>query len=235
MFPAKATIPPKGLVERSHRGGAQGRGGRMCEEKLERKMWVHEDHLLDHRITWLILAQTILMSAYGAILYAKATAYGAVKDVSCNDGIFGVIHALDDASALVPIVGFWLSFLTFIGVLGAVIAMIMLRHRHETKNNRLCVGWYTTFLGIIPPMMIPSCFALAWGVIGRGLTVIPNDIFDVIMPMYTIHHSSVLFAQASTILLIAAGFCHCKLPFRMKSMKREPSPPTDAKISPPLS
>ena len=72
-----------------------------------REQWTHEDNLINHRMTWLILSNGLLLTAYGVIVKEQAT-----------------LFALS-----LPTVGMFLSFVVGAAIYAALAAMKDVRKR----------------------------------------------------------------------------------------------------------
>lgn len=145
----------------------EGCDGYSHRDVLERK-WTREDDLINQRLTWLMVSQTLLFSAYAALYYAEATTFAAKCDPS------GPVHAfnakIEKANSYVPLLGAVSSFVIWIALLGAASAMFMLWRRHEKVRRPhhypIFVSRLTTWLGLVPPLFIPLIFAFVWLKIG---------------------------------------------------------------------
>ena len=62
-----------------------------------REKWTHEDDLINHRITWLLLSQTLLFTAYGIFL----------QTASQPDHLASV----DKLIPVIPLIGFAVSII----------------------------------------------------------------------------------------------------------------------------
>jgi hypothetical protein len=68
-----------------------------------REQWTHEDHLVNHRIMWLIVAEGLLFNAHGAQLARDASwlvfgfpAFGMLVAALIGVGIFTALAATDE-------------------------------------------------------------------------------------------------------------------------------------------
>jgi FtsH-binding integral membrane protein len=68
-----------------------------------REQWTHEDHLINHRLMWLILAQGLLFTAYGTLTAAKARwlifgfpLFGIAVAVVIGVSIFSALRAANN-------------------------------------------------------------------------------------------------------------------------------------------
>src|SRR5579871_2174540 len=82
-----------------------------------REYWVHEDRLIDHRLSWLGVTQTLLFGALGFLLLHQSG-----KTVQ-NEQLEFLVKSL-------PYLGLATSFFVLVGVLGAVISMCHIRRRN---------------------------------------------------------------------------------------------------------
>jgi hypothetical protein len=130
---------------------------------LERK-WAREDDLINQRLTWLMVSQTLLFSAYAALYYAEATTFAAKCDLRDFNA------KIEKANSFIPLLGAVSSGAIWIAVFGAVSAMLMLWRRHEKvrspHHHPIFVSRLTTCLGLVPALIIPLVFAFVWLKIG---------------------------------------------------------------------
>ena len=114
----------------------------------------HEDDLVNHRLTWLLLSQTVLFAGFGQIVVAEK-----IPEASKQAILTAII-----------LVGGGSSVLIWLGVLGAVLAGLYLwkdtnDHARKQKTGeqiRLGVRWWTTWLGWTPPLTLPILFVCVW-------------------------------------------------------------------------
>lgn len=117
-----------------------------------RKLWEHEDHLINQRITWLGVSQGLLFAAYGVVLREKN-----------NPEVMDSIHEM---LLLIPTVGFLVSFLVLFGTIAAGWAMLKIRrkfNKEEKEIHWLGVSPITTGMGLVTAWGIPLVFLGAWG------------------------------------------------------------------------
>ncbi|BBO85787.1 hypothetical protein DSCO28_63530 [Desulfosarcina ovata subsp. sediminis] len=117
-----------------------------------RRLWEHEDHLINQRITWLGVSQGLLFAAYGVVLKEKT-------DPQIFESIQGMLK-------LIPAVGFAISALVLIGTIAAGWAMLKIRrkfNKEEKDIHWLGVSPITTAMGLFTAWGIPLVFLVAWG------------------------------------------------------------------------
>ena len=119
------------------------------ERKYVRELWTHEDHLINHRISWLGVTQALLFAAFGVVI--------------AKDQPGGIQPILSLFKWIVPIVGFIASILIFIGVKGAIEAMEIIKVQHGMKE--LGLSDRTTKMGWVCGIGIPLVFIAAWSVV----------------------------------------------------------------------
>lgn len=119
-----------------------------------REKWVHEDDLINHRLNWLLMTQTILFAAYGLLLDNQ-------PDTTANDNLGRNVDAL---IKVLPYLGIAVSGLIFLGVLGAVGAMYALRRNRtkEVKEMDIDAALWTSILGQLTGLLLPIVFIAAW-------------------------------------------------------------------------
>jgi hypothetical protein len=101
-----------------------------------RAKWHAEDELINHRITWLLVSESLLFSAFAALYYARATALAPfiISSINFSDKqnvvrstiIVRLDCDLADATQALPILGIIMSFLIWVSICGAIIAMQVL-------------------------------------------------------------------------------------------------------------
>ena len=118
-----------------------------------REKWVHEDNLINHRLNWLIMTQTILFAAYGLLL-GTGTEQQVLK---YQNQIDRVIEAL-------PIIGILVSFLILLGIVGAVGAMYELRKNRTAQVEKMDIdtALWTSILGQVTGVLMPVAFIGGW-------------------------------------------------------------------------
>jgi hypothetical protein len=109
-----------------------------------REKWTHEDDLINHRITWLLLSQTLLFTAYGIFL----------QTASQPDHLASV----DKLIPVIPLIGFAVSIIIMWSIGAALASMRFLR-----KQNKEIVAKPNTGIGgFLPPILLPIVFLLSW-------------------------------------------------------------------------
>ena len=115
----------------------------MNTDKIDyRERWTHEDHLINHRLTWLLASQTLLFAAYGLLLQQ-----------SSQPG-----SNLAPFLSTLATIGKAVSWLIAIGIFAALIAMLMIKRR----SNQPDVSWFATILGWVCAFGLPILFILVW-------------------------------------------------------------------------
>ena len=120
------------------------------------KLSQHEDNVINHRLTWLLAGQPLLFLAYSNVITTRVGKGEAMLDP----------EAYKHAAAVLPWVGGLLAFAVWLGVLGAVIALAVLRGR-RASGKTAGVNWGSTILGLIPPLTVPLIFVVAWWRVAR--------------------------------------------------------------------
>ncbi len=122
-----------------------------------REKWTHEDDLINHRITWLFVSQTLLFAGYGLLLQVRSSNPTPATEV---------LPKIDRMIWWLPVVGFVTSLLILIGVVAAGAAMIALRQRN--KGPRLDVHLGTSTMGWFSACGLPLVFVIVWFAILRS-------------------------------------------------------------------
>ena len=129
-------------------------GVRMATEHEQyealREKWVHEDNLVNHRVTWLLYAQTILFAAYGILLTVP-------KDSPHMERAEKLIR-------IIPVVGIANLCVVSISIAAAVAAHIALRGDPNVRSGKfvLWVPGVMPWVGYTAPVCLPIVFLKAW-------------------------------------------------------------------------
>lgn len=151
----------------------------MCD-RLQR--WERESDLVNHRLTWLGITQTILFTAFGLAIqqkYSTETYVDIAISLSKNECLFfnklincsaleklaevyhdsnvGYINLLENTINIVCLLGLTTSMVILYGILGALIAKNELIRRGFTVTSEasLPFGWICQFF-------IPFAFVVSW-------------------------------------------------------------------------
>lgn len=118
-----------------------------------REKWVHEDHLINHRLNWLIMTQTILFAAYGLLISVK------VQNPESR-----YLNNIESVITTLPAIGIAVSALILLGIIGAVGAMFELRKNRTAQVETMDVdaALWTTILGQITGLLMPAVFITGW-------------------------------------------------------------------------
>jgi hypothetical protein len=121
--------------------------------KVRREKWTHEDALINHRLTWLLASQTLLLGAYG-LLYQRLTDWFYCPDAK-------QLHHLKFMLEAIPWIGFVTSLLLLGGVVAALVAMQFIRNEAGTGNSPEVSTW-TTGGGWAAGGLLPVVFCGSW-------------------------------------------------------------------------
>ncbi len=113
-----------------------------------RDKWVHEDDLLDQRISWLLLSQTLLFAAYGVFMQVTKDSPYARK--------------AGQLLMWIPWFGIALICNIFIAIIAAISAQYQVNTEGSRQGYKVNVGGGLTWLGYIPPIALPVLFIVAW-------------------------------------------------------------------------
>jgi hypothetical protein len=121
-----------------------------------REKWVHEDHLLNYRLSWLLLSQTILFATYAVLLSAPNTVPQ-----------FGRINKL---LTIVPWIGVANILFAYISIVAAILAQYRLKEEIVAAGEKFDItfGGYGLghfIFGHLSVIVLPFVFLLAWGVL----------------------------------------------------------------------
>lgn len=108
-----------------------------------RSSWVHEDALINHRLTWLLASQSLLFAGYSVLLE-----------------ICTATERIERLIWWIPLLGIVTSLLLLVSITAAIAAMWCLRR--EYHDLRLDVNRATTIAGFVAPISLPVVFVFAW-------------------------------------------------------------------------
>jgi hypothetical protein len=115
-----------------------------------REKWVHEDHVVNHRLTWLILSQAMLMGAYGWSLASK-------------------LPKTEKLLVLIPVFGIVFTVAIGASVLTSVIAQNRLAYFPGASEwpQPYSVGTYTpiNWFGRLAALTLPFFLFIVWLVV----------------------------------------------------------------------
>ena len=123
-----------------------------------RDRWLHEDDLINHRLTWLLVAQTILFAGCATLLALLFDGEHALS--GCNREV--VLHTV---RVVIPWVGVAIAFSIGLGVAGALTSMhIIHRKANEELQGSFEYGihWLPSVLGQIAGAFLPLLFVGVW-------------------------------------------------------------------------
>jgi hypothetical protein len=132
--------------------------------ELFREKIVHEDDLISNRTNWLLGFQGLLFTAYGILFESSTTSHADKEPLISTDAL---IHAI-------PIAGIFISVMTILSVLGAVITMHQTKKDWTNWTNRessrstkekfpeVMTTRFPMVLGFVSPFGIPIFFIVAW-------------------------------------------------------------------------
>jgi hypothetical protein len=115
------------------------------DKNFERLRFEHE--LINRRLTWLLSSQSILFAAYGV----------AVRTV--EPGI-SVSEIADIFLRVTAITGTVIAILILIGVVAGILAKRTVWK--DSKEKQFGVRTWITYLALVPDILLPVVFALAW-------------------------------------------------------------------------
>lgn len=132
--------------------------------KTARERWVHEDALVNQRMTWLLHSQGLLFAAYG--LVAKSVFDGKLATASgapATPGAAELAEPLRRVFSLIPVLGIGTCIAIALGVFAAWSAQERVG-RDFARSSRVPVGVSkeTTFLGRLTAVLLPLFFVSGW-------------------------------------------------------------------------
>lgn len=130
------------------------------KEKDVRKRWLHEDCLVNQRITWLIQTQGVIGAAYAYLRYRVADVQAGLAPGILESKQQAYLDRLHQFERILQLVGMTSSVLLLIGVLAAFSAQHRLKR--DYRDYVLGVSPGTTMWGHIAGGTIPAAAVLAW-------------------------------------------------------------------------
>lgn len=124
--------------------------------KIIREKWTHEDHLINYRISWLLVSQALFFAAYGVFS-------NVVPDPKWNAKAAKLIVSI-------PILGITISILAGISIIAAIVAQRSLsKYTFDFKGLSTPFGINTLssvdMMGHSPAALLPLFFLIAWIVV----------------------------------------------------------------------
>jgi hypothetical protein len=123
-----------------------------------RERWLHEDDLINHRLTWLLVAQTILFAGCAPLLDLLFDAEKKLE--GCNRDV--VLHVV---KFVFPFVGIGIAACIGLGVAGAIVAMTLIHHyanREVAHSFEYGIHWLPSVMGQFAGIILPVLFAGIW-------------------------------------------------------------------------
>jgi len=138
--------------------------------------WNHrqefEHDLINRKTSWLLTGQTILFAAYGVTLSSNVADKSVAKNNSVAENIYEFRRAVAYAGLLV-------AAATLIGIVGLIISKVISFLEYRRFYNPKCpklllpgplvgkklqwgVNTFNTCLTLVPDVLLPIIFALAW-------------------------------------------------------------------------
>jgi hypothetical protein len=119
------------------------------KQELKRQLWAREDDLINHRLTWLGVTQTII---------ATATAVVAIS-AQPNPSIVELTDNAKFASLILALVGLSTSALIAVGIKAACDAQKSIDWRYQDQSG---ITDRTTKRGRFTALAIPIIFLFGW-------------------------------------------------------------------------
>ncbi|MDB9427997.1 hypothetical protein PN482_03455 [Microcystis aeruginosa CS-555/01A07] len=118
-----------------------------------REKWVHEDNLINYRLSWLLLSQTILFATYAVLLAAPNTV--------------PQFERINKLLVILPWIGVVNLIIAYISILAALSAQYKLKEaigrEFEVTLGTLTLGGF--ILGHLAAIFLPGVFFVAWFVL----------------------------------------------------------------------
>lgn len=134
-----------------------------------REKWVHEDALINQRVTWMLNAQALFFGAFGLIAKTRLD-FDAKLDLRRAEHFWYAFSPYSVAECIVLVLGLTVALYLRSGIFAAVEAMwvIKLRLRLHQRAHRIWRGLNvdvlrkTTKNGATPSKVMSDVFVLAW-------------------------------------------------------------------------
>jgi len=110
-----------------------------------RNLWHHEDILINHRLTWLGVTEGLLFGAFG---------FAGIQQTS---------EKILQLQSLISYIGLGTSIAIFAGIFAAIISQFIIKNRYQWPKYG--VTGFTTIVGWITALSLPSAFVIAWSVL----------------------------------------------------------------------
>ena len=126
-------------------------------EKNARARWWHEDGLVNHRLSWLLVSQALLFAAFGSL--SKPLVPGGSQPAI----------VFTEATRLIPLIGIAIAAMILVATVAACWAQYKLKmeYKNQIPGFELGVSTATTLLGWSPSILIPVAFAASWAWLGQ--------------------------------------------------------------------
>jgi hypothetical protein len=118
--------------------------------KRDPETWRHEDQLVNHRLTWTLTAQALLIGGYVKLALERSGLTMATTTEFSHIG--------DTAMRCAPWLGFALSVAMLVGIAAAQIAQASM----VLPGEQLGIRTSTTLMGWAASLAIPALFATVW-------------------------------------------------------------------------
>jgi len=142
----------------------------LTKQEEGREKWIHEDNLLNHRLTWLGLTQTLLFAALGLVIQQSGTSGPQPTSAQLTMPGSALTHSSNLQNPILlklvnglPIVGLVTSMLILIGTLAATAAMARIKRQFDLPRYGISLS--TTVAGWICAVGLPYAFTVTWALI----------------------------------------------------------------------
>ncbi len=120
--------------------------------RLLREHWTHEDDLINHRVSWLILSQGLLFASYSIFIQLPAPQYTAKVQYLVK---------------YLPLMGLGISLFFTYGIYAALSAMDDIKDRYQCSGfDESLAPLYPSksrlFQGKLPARIMPFLFVILW-------------------------------------------------------------------------
>ena len=151
--------------------------------KIIREYIAHEDSLINNRLTWLLVAQGLIFSAFSG-LFIPMSNLASHLDTNCNpdyeiliinlekncNSVHVTINNLTTLQCVLGWLGLLISFISYWGIDAAIQAIIAIEEDYddvseEAELPKLTGGGGPSFFGLITPRGIPIVLGFAWFIV----------------------------------------------------------------------
>lgn len=153
----------------------------MCGERADldalyerfRGYVIHEDNLINHRTTWLVLIQSFLVASYGFAISRKFSGFANIVPEVSSARVHETVDQIDRFLLVISVVGIFTAAISFLSIFAARLSISNLSKKFTSVdgfvtdpiNYPSITGGgsrWATFLGFSTPLAIPFLLMGIW-------------------------------------------------------------------------